>query len=420
MIKLQFAVKQQPKADRFRKRFKRALKPIRPSRVAESAYRADLQSVARRVIDKVNEVIVPYLKANQDLITLRATDAMPEDEIRRRIGEIRRQSKVDPVSAEHTATRAAKRVRASVDERLAAEIRRSVGVNIAPTMLDNSQITPALNKAVKENVDLITSIPDQYLDRVERGVVQAVITGQRHETLAKIIHAIGQSTMRRAEIIARDQTAKMNGSFNRIRQTAVGIDKYMWSTSKDERVRESHVENEGKTFRWDTPPEETGHPGEDIMCRCVAIPVFDLDEMGKENTEKFDDLPLPVLYTFNDVEYSKGLIPNAYEEKAISSYSEAIKVDKNNLSKMLAELEPYDTLDPVKSTVQEIPLGLLTTVQSVVRVNSVKKYDPDHSPITVYKMPESGKLIIKNGSHRATAALLSGKTKIKARILEFK
>ena len=34
-------------------------------------------------------------------------------------------------------------------------------------------------------------------------------------------------------------------------------------------------EKDGKTFRWDTPPDDTGHPGEDYGCRCTAEPKLD-------------------------------------------------------------------------------------------------------------------------------------------------
>lgn len=46
---------------------------------------------------------------------------------------------------------------------------------------------------------------------------------------------------------------------------------YVWRTKEDEKVRRSHRENNGKVFAWDSPPE-TGHPGEDYGCRCIAEP----------------------------------------------------------------------------------------------------------------------------------------------------
>ncbi len=46
---------------------------------------------------------------------------------------------------------------------------------------------------------------------------------------------------------------------------------YIWRTRGDPQVRPSHIENNGKLFAWDNPPE-TGHPGEDYGCRCTAEP----------------------------------------------------------------------------------------------------------------------------------------------------
>lgn len=47
---------------------------------------------------------------------------------------------------------------------------------------------------------------------------------------------------------------------------------YIWITSNDGHVRESHQANHRKVFRKDTPPS-TGHPGEAFGCRCQAIPI---------------------------------------------------------------------------------------------------------------------------------------------------
>jgi SPP1 gp7 family putative phage head morphogenesis protein len=53
------------------------------------------------------------------------------------------------------------------------------------------------------------------------------------------------------------------------------VEEYVWSTSRDERVRPSHSAKDGKRFKWNDPPSDTGHPGNEIQCRCVAIPVLD-------------------------------------------------------------------------------------------------------------------------------------------------
>lgn len=53
--------------------------------------------------------------------------------------------------------------------------------------------------------------------------------------------------------------------------------RYVWMTAGDEKVRPSHAANDGKIFRWSDPPA-TGHPGEDIHCRCIAVPYADMEE----------------------------------------------------------------------------------------------------------------------------------------------
>lgn len=78
----------------------------------------------------------------------------------------------------------------------------------------------------------------------------------------------------RYEFIARDQTSKLIGELDRLRQQQIGVDEYDWATSADERVRPTHRSKNGKRFRWDEPPPETGHPGEDYQCRCVARAVI--------------------------------------------------------------------------------------------------------------------------------------------------
>jgi SPP1 gp7 family putative phage head morphogenesis protein len=209
-------------------------------------------------------------------------DAISDSEIRRKIKELARRFELDPDSATLSSRKMVNSVKRTVDDRLRSEVRRSVGIDIEPFIRNDNQLTPLIDQAVKDNVALIKSIPEQYFQKLEEHVVGAIVSGARHEKLKEVVGYVGKVTENRAKLIARDQVSKLNGSINRIRQSSIGIDEYVWSTSKDERVRETHADNEGKRFRWDNPPEETGHPGEDINCRCVAIPYFNLDAMEAE------------------------------------------------------------------------------------------------------------------------------------------
>jgi SPP1 gp7 family putative phage head morphogenesis protein len=120
---------------------------------------------------------------------------------------------------------------------------------------------------------------DDALRKIETQVFEGFRSGMRHEELSQKI--IGEIDPRvgniraRADLIARDQISKLNGQFTELRQTELGLKRYTWRTVGDERVRESHSQNDGKVFSWNSPPEGTGHPGDDFQCRCYAEPVFE-------------------------------------------------------------------------------------------------------------------------------------------------
>lgn len=132
-----------------------------------------------------------------------------------------------------------------------------------------------VQQTITRNVSLLRNAGREYADQVEAILADPASLGLRVEELADLIAQRGDVAESRAMLIARDQTAKLNAGISAARQQAAGITRYEWSTSRDERVRESHRANEGRIFRFDSPPVETGNPGDDIQCRCVAIPVID-------------------------------------------------------------------------------------------------------------------------------------------------
>lgn len=166
----------------------------------------------------------------------------------------------------------------------------AIGVDI---FLAEPYLKAEMDQFVQSNVDLITTVKDSYLSQIKQTVMRGIQTGTRVEDLKDEIEARYKPAQNHAELIARDQVTKFNGQLNQLRQREVGVEKYIWSTSKDERVRgnpsgkypdadPSHWEREGKVFSWAEPPED-GHPGEPIQCRCIAIPVIDLEQLAGED-----------------------------------------------------------------------------------------------------------------------------------------
>jgi SPP1 gp7 family putative phage head morphogenesis protein len=176
----------------------------------------------------------------------------------------------------------------TVDDRLSASIENSLGIDIRQNLVGSGPILTEMDDALSENVDLITSIPEQYFDDLEEAISNAWTEGKRWEELAPEIQEIGEVTERRAEFIARDQTAKLTSHFNRSRSLSLGIKKGIWHTAGDDDVRPTHAEMEGVEFSLEDPPlvgDEYLLPGEDYGCRCDWESVFDLDDDAPEDLE---------------------------------------------------------------------------------------------------------------------------------------
>lgn len=157
-------------------------------------------------------------------------------------------------------------------QEVSKNLKNQTGIDLSAYLGNSPRIAEKVNAMTTANVQLIKSIRSQYLDKVQNAVTQAVVNGTLNKDLVQQIKDIGKTTEKRAIFIARDQSSKLNAALTQARHEDVGITKYTWSTSGDERVRESHAEKDGQVFEYANPPADTGHPGHDFNCRCVAIP----------------------------------------------------------------------------------------------------------------------------------------------------
>lgn len=159
------------------------------------------------------------------------------------------------------------------NKRIVSEgLKQVLGIDV---FFSEPYLAQELNLFAMLNTKLITNMTEEAINRVERDVLLNFSQGMRWEENAKQIEKYidaDRGTVRnRAKLIARDQTNKLNGQLNELRQAEIGVDRYIWRTSLDERVRESHRALEGKVFKWSEPPAG-GHPGQPINCRCTAEP----------------------------------------------------------------------------------------------------------------------------------------------------
>lgn len=162
------------------------------------------------------------------------------------------------------------------------------GKEIHETLRKEFTNNARFNELLKQNADYIQSMPANMAKQAVSEAATRSIAGMRSgelvdwmkEKMPKIGH-------NKARLIARTEIAKTQAAITRIRSEDLGIDWYVWQTSQDQRVRNSHDLMQGVLCRYSDPPspelldgEEPQKgtatyygPGEIYNCRCYAEPV---------------------------------------------------------------------------------------------------------------------------------------------------
>lgn len=163
-------------------------------------------------------------------------------------------------------------------------IKATLGIDIREDYYLGDFYAEQLERWISKNVDLIKTIPEDTLEKMKDIVYDGFANGKTTTRMVNEMQRAYGISRRRAELIARDQTAKLNGQIQRAQQQDAGITEYIWCTTGDERVRRSHRGLNGKKFSWDAPPENSDgrkcHPGEDYQCRCIGRPVFNRNQIS--------------------------------------------------------------------------------------------------------------------------------------------
>ncbi|MCP4967382.1 MAG: hypothetical protein GY926_19390 [bacterium] len=124
------------------------------------------------------------------------------------------------------------------------------------------------------NARLITNMAEDHIRRVETITIEGLRSGKTAKQMGAEISKAAKIPKRRAALIARDQVASLNGTLSQNRMQAAGVEKFIWRTSQDERVRPEHAALEGHEFPTSTGAPGEGFPGQPINCRCTSEPVL--------------------------------------------------------------------------------------------------------------------------------------------------
>lgn len=130
-----------------------------------------------------------------------------------------------------------------------------------------------VQSSITQNVGYIKSIEEQYHKKVETVVYEGVKNGTSTKEIREQIVKQFHVSEAKAQFLAVDQSGTIHGQLVAKRHKNMGVKKFEWVTSNDERVRASHRALGGKVFDYSNPPNGK-LCGEDYRCRCTAYPIF--------------------------------------------------------------------------------------------------------------------------------------------------
>ena len=146
------------------------------------------------------------------------------------------------------------------------------------------EMTPAMRElyeaTLAENIGLIRSIPQQYLQQVEGIAMRSFTAGRDLHQMVADLNMRYPKAANRTVLIARDQNNKATSVVTRARRLELGITEAVWMHSHAGKTpRPTHVAMDGKRYKvsegmWDSDEEKYVHPGELINCRCTSRAVL--------------------------------------------------------------------------------------------------------------------------------------------------
>lgn len=260
---------------------RRAIRNRRPPRIlyphtTERTYQRILLAVIHELRELVGRLVLPRVEQLQvEAFAMRpdAADVRLDD----LVGDVRTLLDLLLAGLRPALDRARDEIRPVAEEAAAWATRQEARVFVAfdlETFFRQPWLSELIESFQAENLSLVTRLSEETVSKVGEIILRDFRKGRDHRDIARDLRDQLDLSANRAKLIARDQVSSLNGEIHRLTQTEMGVSEYIWRTALDDRVRPSHEVKEGQRFRWDDPPD-TGHPGEDINCRCTAEPVLD-------------------------------------------------------------------------------------------------------------------------------------------------
>lgn len=135
-------------------------------------------------------------------------------------------------------------------------------------------IDDALAAAVARLNNYLPSGVSIDVTSVDLGPVRDELRSAVSDRLSEISVPVNPNDPIISAILAR-YAERLNGLFQ---VEALQLDRYIWRSQDDARVRAAHAAYDDHVFAWSDPPDG-GHPGQAWNCHCTAEPIIDVEHL---------------------------------------------------------------------------------------------------------------------------------------------
>lgn len=291
------------------KRQQIALKRKRPQRwlypvAIEHSYATDISAEMKKIVvstlSRLEKRLPTWMRLNDSAVHVDSPDA----ELEALLKEV--EAEINKMFEAGLGLSAAMDYVASVAERVFGfeemQWQRQTSVVLGTPLSMDAPWWPEAKKLwVNENHRLIKSLSQEYITKLNTILTTGFQSGWTFEEMVDAIQKLSDKMVGyRARLIARDQVGKLQYAVTRRQFESIGMDGYLWTTARDERVRgnptgkypkaiPSHWEMDSLVCKFDDPTvfSETGriwlkrysympmvHPGQAILCRCTCTPYW--------------------------------------------------------------------------------------------------------------------------------------------------
>lgn len=246
------------------------LRPIYANAGIRAAYAKRLKKEFARLSNGITYwTIAAYKKQNGRIVQDASPVVSIEDSLRDHIKSWRKKWK-------EFADKTANWFGTSIDSTTTTAIIAAMRDHGLTVRFDRRRLTNNVTRAlIRENVGLIKSIANDYLDSVYGIVMRGMSYGRDVDFIRRELKKRYAITNRRAQLIARDQTHKSAEAIKQARAAGLGITRARWVHVPGVKTsRPTHVRMDGEEYTitdgiYDSAVGYRVRPGELPYCQCT-------------------------------------------------------------------------------------------------------------------------------------------------------